>query len=1158
MDDTSLTFQTVSIRRMPGFEREGFKLEGLDPCINIVTGPNASGKTTTARALCLLLWPGEDHGWQTQQARLRGQLKLGDQQWTVECRQGNISYFQEGVKRERFPAPAEQTRDRYNLALHELIRDDDQKFAGKILRESAGGYDLEAAAKTLGYTNALRTRQVSQYRTYQESRGKLKEVQQEQEQLKQKQRHLNTRQRELQNAKKAQQRVLFLERAIAFKKAEKTLNDALAALKRFPDGIKKATGEEYSRLQDLNNELSEAQLQKEKANQQKKEVLEAVDRLQIPDEGLQPEVLDTLAQQVDALKELKREIEQRGKERAEYRGEAAQILREIDEQFSEEDLPTVDLGTIRQLDRFAQKIERLRGEEVAQQVTKNWLGKTSDASDTEKIASGLHYLQAWLREYRKLKTERSLPARESLAAAAVAAFSALGTYFVGEYGLLLLIGSGGLLTYGWMRSAKAKPSGGAAEWESGYEKIDLQQPEAWTEQAVEQLIDKLYKEYASAKLEEERKQRWQRLIESRENLELQQEQLAKQQAELRQQVGVVLDIEDDLPLAYFLRKVRSYQEKTRAMEGITQRMEHLNSRIEEEIVTINKTFQSVNYAEVSSVTAAGETVQTIEREHREWQTLQRDLKEAKQLITAAEETLTNKSAACSSIYKRLGVEEGCLENVKEIIDQVEAYEKAKQKRFSAQDRCDEALRLLKDHPLYAPEIKEGTIEELTDEQEACRLEAKPLDQLEKEIHHIQKRVEEYQNRHDLEKALAEKDRSLEGLEQLRAENLGDLVGDLLVDTIREKSRYQNRPAVFRKAGELFTLITGGRYELRLGGTDTPSFEAFDTRANEGQPLEALSSGTKIQLLLAVRMAFVESQEQTVKFPLFVDEVLANSDDIRARAIIDALVQICKEGRQIFYFTAQSDEVKKWRQILEAEEVSYSMQPLANTKSVVPVTYAGGDGVSLELVNRVSEPNGRSHAAYKDELNVPAFHPLIDPVERLHLWYLIEDTKLLHACLARGIDAWGPFKTYLTNGGQLSTGEADLLKAVQQKAEVLTQVLELYRQGRPQPVPPEALEQTDAVSDTFIEEVTALLQKVDGNPRKLVKGLQEGKVSRFLTRKIEELESYFEAEGYIDASEEIPPLELQAQVQAIASHYPLVSTKELQRLVDRVLSGGVHA
>jgi uncharacterized protein YhaN len=112
--------------------------------------------------------------------------------------------------------------------------------------------------------------------------------------------------------------------------------------------------------------------------------------------------------------------------------------------------------------------------------------------------------------------------------------------------------------------------------------------------------------------------------------------------------------------------------------------------------------------------------------------------------------------------------------------------------------------------------------------------------------------------------------------------------------------------VFRKARDLFTDFTAGSFRLEIDEGVKPSFRAVETSSGRGVGLDQLSSGTRVQLLMAVRLAFIEEMESGHQLPLILDEILGNTDDLRASAIIDATIEICRLGRQVIYFTAQHD------------------------------------------------------------------------------------------------------------------------------------------------------------------------------------------------------------------------------------------------------------
>jgi len=141
MDKNQLIIQNLEIRKMPGFERGMKRYSDFSPQINIIAGPNASGKSTTARAIQKLIWQRN-----TARMNLEGDLRVNGEPWGVRIDSNFKQVQRSGIDDELRGLPAAESSDRYMLALHELILDEGGDLAQKIIRESIGGVDLDKAA----------------------------------------------------------------------------------------------------------------------------------------------------------------------------------------------------------------------------------------------------------------------------------------------------------------------------------------------------------------------------------------------------------------------------------------------------------------------------------------------------------------------------------------------------------------------------------------------------------------------------------------------------------------------------------------------------------------------------------------------------------------------------------------------------------------------------------------------------------------------------------------------------------------------------------------------------------------------------------------------------------------------------------------------------
>ncbi|MCL6516529.1 AAA family ATPase [Alicyclobacillus sp.] len=122
-----------------------------------------------------------------------------------------------------------------------------------------------------------------------------------------------------------------------------------------------------------------------------------------------------------------------------------------------------------------------------------------------------------------------------------------------------------------------------------------------------------------------------------------------------------------------------------------------------------------------------------------------------------------------------------------------------------------------------------------------------------------------------------------------------------IDEFRRKNQFR----ILEVAGTFFEQLTLGRYDRLLVDyeEDTPVLVA---RRRDGSTcrVHEMSDGTRDQLFLSLRLAFVEQHLETSEpLPLLMDDILVHFDDDRAQATMRVL-QGLAERTQVIYFTHQ--------------------------------------------------------------------------------------------------------------------------------------------------------------------------------------------------------------------------------------------------------------
>jgi len=1138
---SSLRFESVEVHKMYGLRHSGVAVDDLSDGVNVIYGPNASGKSTLARALRIVCWPELAAG---RRAELSGRFELEGSRWSARFDHGHAAYQKEGI--EASPpalAPFDQ-RDRYVLALHDLLSATNKDLAAAILEAAAGGYSVTDAQTALGFKRVRPQRSQStkdaeaRLETLQAARQREEETWAYRDDIE----RLET---ELAVARSAQERVELLERARAVATEQDRLAKKKAAVAAFPEALGRMSGDERQRYNTLKSEIAEAEGERQAAAEEIEAAEKTLKESRIPEGGLPDKCVEELSGRVGDLKSVERSAEQAQQQLAGAKKKREAEWSRIEGAADEEAARSLGLPEIQNVASWAKNAESARARQQALDELKRLLvgGKSGDDLDPETLRDAVRRLRRWLRAAPPKTEDTSSKAARPivlLVAVATAAAGVAGGLLLhsAAWGLLLL--SAGLF-YAYSQMGGAPSNGPMSKDDRAMRRRDfeevqgVEEPPEWAEEAVRSHIDALEARYDSARLDRLKRAAWEQRAPEKSKVEDTIEMLEKTRAALASEIGVALAAgeapRDGAAVYYLTERIGRWQDALAEEKKCAGALKDANSTAKEHRSAVNERLSEYGFPEAGDSSAAKAHVETLRSAWNDFKTAQQELKHAKRDQEKAEERREKLSAEKEALFKSLDLEPGDEAGLARRVEQLKDYRKAEDELRNADAAYGAAREKLEVHDRYEKGIEERPEGELTAEMEELQRQADQAEDLSNEIAKKKDRIEQATERHDVEEAQAAYQRAVDALE---AEQRGDLrttVGDALAEHVHRQTRDQELPKVFHEARDLFLQITQGRYRLDFDRKNT-SFAAYDTRRERGMALDQLSSGTRVQLLLAVRVAFVSAQERGAQLPLILDETLANSDDEKARAIIEAVQQISASGRQVFYFTAQDDEVAKWKALQDSSGIDHRFVMLDGAAAEWPASETAP--VPGPPEEELPAPDGRTHAQYGEALGVPAWSPRA-PLGTLHLWYLIDRVDTLHRILSLGISRWGPFQALAARGGAEAVGlDADTVEKIEARARVIEAWQKAWRTGRGRKVDRAALEATDAVTDSFIDEVAALAEDCDGDAVAIIESLRAGDVKRFRVNKMDTLEVYFEREGFIDTDTPLTEERMRARILAAAS------------------------
>jgi len=473
------------------------------------------------------------------------------------------------------------------------------------------------------------------------------------------------------------------------------------------------------------------------------------------------------------------------------------------------------------------------------------------------------------------------------------------------------------------------------------------------------------------------------------------------------------------------------------------------------------------------------------------------------------------------------------------IAQIRQWEKERDQYLSAKTRQTELRALItaeQQNLADWPEASDWTDAVVDERREIAKSAERELDKVSEEIIRIREKIENTTQAHGLHKALAESDRTEQTILAHRDKALEDIVGQGLMDWLSQQSAADNEFRIFQDAIATLSMITDGKLQLCVDPSAEEEFYVLDSSEHR-RSLDELSVGERVQVLLSIRMAFL-SWGEGAALPLVLDEALGTSDDERAHDIINSVLKLAVEGRQVFYFTAQSDEVAKWQRLLEDyPKLSTRFVDLDQQRGVgkgVVIPDAGDFGMK----ERVPAPDGRDHSQYAEALGVRAANLFNLDVDRISLWYVVQDVDVLYQCWQRRVTTWGTLQHLLRDGGEevgfLSAEQVNLIRL---RMDILADVIHQWLIGRADAVSRRELLDSGAVTETWIDRIGDLLVESEYDGEQLISMLRSKKRPKgWRDSNTEKLEQYLTEIGKLSFTECIPAEKLAAYaISSLESH-----------------------
>jgi uncharacterized protein YhaN len=145
----------------------------------------------------------------------------------------------------------------------------------------------------------------------------------------------------------------------------------------------------------------------------------------------------------------------------------------------------------------------------------------------------------------------------------------------------------------------------------------------------------------------------------------------------------------------------------------------------------------------------------------------------------------------------------------------------------------------------------------------------------------------------------------ENLDRCHREWLAARLARHVLQQVKRQYEQKKQPAIIQNSSHFFRRITGGRYQRIQVSLEDSRVLVFEENGSDRR-IDQLSRGTREQLLISIRLGFIEEYEKKAEaLPLVLDDVLVNFDRDRAARTASILHEFSAR-RQTLLFTCHPE------------------------------------------------------------------------------------------------------------------------------------------------------------------------------------------------------------------------------------------------------------